>query len=90
VRSQAARADALWGAAIAWFHAGEFDKCLAALDAIEAEWGGKPSAEFSAIREYVQAASGEAAEDAMPPVLKDFAPYPEEKKRTRGSPPPSP
>jgi len=91
MRTSAGRADAMWGAAIARFHAGEFDRCLAALDSVEVEWGGKPSAAFSAIREYVQAAgSGEASEDAMPPVLKAFAPYPEEKKRTRGPRPPSP
>jgi hypothetical protein len=69
------RADALWGAAIAWFHAGEFEACLGTLEAIEAEWGAEPSEAFESIRRYVHAcSSGQAPEEDMPAVLAQYAP----------------
>jgi hypothetical protein len=69
--------DARWGAAIAWFHAGEYEACLEMLDAIEAEWGVEPSDAFERIRRYVRACSlGQVPDDEMPLVLAAYAPYP--------------
>ena len=67
--------DALWGLAIARFHAGDHDGALEALEAIRAAWGKEPSEAFETIVGYVRtvAAGGETVEE-LPPVLARYAP----------------
>lgn len=75
--------DALWGMAIARFHAGDLEGSLEALGRIRARWGKEPSDEFEAVVEYVKSCvPGEPAPLGMPLVLRAAATYAERKRQT--------
>jgi hypothetical protein len=68
-------ADALWGLAIARFHAGDFAGSLEALDRIREAWGREPSEAFEAVVAYVKATGeGGPPSGEMPLVLRRYAP----------------
>jgi outer membrane protein assembly factor BamD (BamD/ComL family) len=80
--------DALWGLAIARFHAGDFAGSLEALDRIREVWGKQPSEAFEAVVAYVKAvAAGEKAGSEMPPILALYAPTLRSERCGRGSRP---
>lgn len=75
--------DALWGMAIARFHAGDLQGALEALDRIRANWGKEASEEFEAVVEYVKSCvPGEPPPLDMPLVLRAAATYQEGKRQT--------
>ena len=77
--------DALWGVAIARFHAGDLDRALEALKKIRAEWRKEPSEAFEAVVAYMKrCAPGESLPLGMPPVLRAYATH-QERRRQLGS-----
>ncbi|MBN1917225.1 MAG: hypothetical protein JW889_04890 [Verrucomicrobia bacterium] len=74
--------DALWGVAIARFHAGDFEASLEALGRIRNNWGKEPGEQFEAVVEYVRSCvPDEPRPLGMPLVLRVGAPYDEQQRQ---------